>query len=205
MVLEQLAKTLVAEARESIGEVARKVGDATDNFFDQEKRLNPVEKSPSHHYDGLTPLEKVIGWSKDYPLSVLDAMYSGQELKHYMDLNLVPKLFAKTEMGQERYVLVPQQLEMTTKVDSFGRTNQERLDNGLLPIKDGKILECHHIGQENGGHYALLTKEEHRENTFKSLLHNPAKEGVDHGLAFITDKKLISRAISEGDKHVTNY
>nr|MDW8627168.1 HNH/ENDO VII family nuclease [Streptococcus suis] len=71
------------------------------------------------------------------------------------------------------------------------------MQSGLLPIKDGQPLEVHHIGQKNGGHYALLTKEEHIKNGNKEMLHKPGKSDVDHGLDFARDKRSIAKVLME--------
>ena len=62
--------------------------------------------------------------------------------------------------------------------DDLGRTNLERMDEGLAPLKDGKPIELHHIGQEMDSPIAELTKEEHMQNGNDTILHDKQKEST---------------------------
>jgi len=49
--------------------------------------------------------------------------------------------------------------------DSYGRTNIERMQEGLAPIgKDGLSVELHHLKQKNDGIIVELTSTEHKSN-----------------------------------------
>ena len=54
--------------------------------------------------------------------------------------------------------------------DAKGRTNKERMDNGLAPIgKDGKEVNLHHVNQKNDGKIVEVTNSEH--NKLNSEMH----------------------------------
>lgn len=66
--------------------------------------------------------------------------------------------------------LVRDDIDMDQK-DDKGRTNRERMEQGLAPLdKNGDSITLHHIGQENDSPLAELTKNEH------SKIPNPKQE-----------------------------
>jgi len=59
--------------------------------------------------------------------------------------------------------------------DALGRTNIQRMKQGLAPIgKDGKAIELHHLKQKNDGMIVELTSTEHRANS--KVLHRYRQE-----------------------------
>lgn len=53
-----------------------------------------------------------------------------------------------------------------TYKDALGRTNKERMKDGLAPIgKDDKSIELHHLKQKDNGVMIELTSTEHNENS----------------------------------------
>lgn len=57
-------------------------------------------------------------------------------------------------------------------VDKEGRTNIERMQQGLTPIgTDGKSVNIHHIDQTNNGPVMEITDTEHKQN-YSSLHEN---------------------------------
>ena len=61
--------------------------------------------------------------------------------------------------------------------DEMGRTNRERVQQGLSPYnKDGKVIELHHIGQHTDSPLAELTQEEHRGKENYHVLHHKSGE-----------------------------
>lgn len=195
--IENLAKP-TSEIKTSVNEINRKSGELSGNRVDSDKRIGKVENNADYSYDGLKTINEIVGLAWGFSKSVLDTMYNFQELKHYHELNLTPMKFGETADGKDRFVLVPKDLEMKQPVDAQGRTNQERAEQGLSLKKDGKILEVHHIGQVEGGHYALLTKEEHTQNGYGKMLHDSNKAGVDHDIPFEADERTILKAVAEG-------
>ncbi|WP_373760320.1 HNH/ENDO VII family nuclease [Streptococcus ferus] len=195
--IENLAKP-TSEIKTSANEINKKSDEVSGKKIDSDKRIGAAKNNIDYSHDGLRLSDNIIGKAWGYPKTVLDTMYNSQELKHYHDLNLTPMKFGETADGKDRFALVPKDLEMKQPVDGQGRTNQERAEQGLSLIKDGKILEAHHIGQVDGGHYALLTKEEHTQNGYDKMLHDSNKAGVDHGAPFEADKRVMLKAIAEG-------
>lgn len=60
--------------------------------------------------------------------------------------------------------------------DDFGRTNLERMQQGLAPLEEGKPIELHHIGQKQDSPLAELTREEHRGPGNDGILHDKTVE-----------------------------
>lgn len=66
--------------------------------------------------------------------------------------------------------------------DALGRTNIERIGQGLSTLnKGGKIIEIHHIGQRADSPFAELTMDEHRGKGNDAILHNKKLETETHG------------------------
>ena len=68
-------------------------------------------------------------------------------------------------------------------VDDFGRTNLQRMKQGLAAIDpaSGRSYELHHIGQETDSTLAILTKAEHVQGGNKSILHPKFSSDVHSG------------------------
>lgn len=58
------------------------------------------------------------------------------------------------------------------EVDGNGFTNKERMEKGMAPLKDGKPIELHHIGQKMDSPLAELTVQEHRGQGNDTILHD---------------------------------
>ncbi len=72
--------------------------------------------------------------------------------------------------------MVRNDIDMNQK-DEMGRTNKERMEQGLSPIsKNGETIELHHIGQHSDSPLAELTTSEHRGQGNDSILHDKTKE-----------------------------
>lgn len=73
--------------------------------------------------------------------------------------------------------------------DAFGRTNKERVEQGLSVLdKDGKVIELHHIGQHADSPLAELTQEEHRGKGNDTILHNKTKDSEIDRQAFAVER-----------------
>ena len=68
-------------------------------------------------------------------------------------------------------------------VDDFGRTNLQRMKEGLAAIDpdSGLPYELHHIGQKTDSTLAILTKAEHVQGGNKSILHPKSSSDVHSG------------------------
>lgn len=81
--------------------------------------------------------------------------------------------------------------------DQFGRTNLERMEQGLAPLVDGQPIELHHIGQEMDSPLAELTPTEHRGEGNYSILHDVAKESEINRTVFNLEKEAHWKARAE--------
>ena len=106
------------------------------------------------------------GWSTQ----VVDCIGSIEEYQVYKEANLI-----EVSVG-EKACLVRQEIDMNRK-DGFGRTNKERMEQGLAPLtNEGRPYELHHIGQHQDSPLAELTMQEHRGKGNDSILHIKTKE-----------------------------
>lgn len=95
------------------------------------------------------------------------------EVDLYREIGLAPKVVS------ERNCLVRDDIDWSQK-DARGRTNLERADGGRAPLDSvGREHELHHVGQEEDGPLAELTRGEHQSQT--KLLHPKRESTVDHG------------------------
>ena len=71
----------------------------------------------------------------------------------------------KTEVVNGKTVTLNNKTFDPTLVDNQGRTNIQRMEQGLAPIgTDGKSVNIHHIDQTNDGHVIEITASEHQQN-----------------------------------------
>lgn len=132
------------------------------NNFDKKgpniKEVSFDKKDNSFNYD---PIRKEISEYK----KIDDIPISEEEKSIYDNANL-----EKGEInGRECY----QKTDIDyNEVDPNGLTNKERMSRGMAPLKDGKPIELHHIGQKMDSPLAELTTEEHRGKGNDTILHN---------------------------------
>lgn len=88
----------------------------------------------------------------------------------------------------EREVLARTNIDYNAK-DQFGRTNLERMEQGLAPLVDGQPVELHHVGQEMDSPLAELTRTEHRGEGNYSVLHEAGKESTINRNVFNAEKE----------------
>lgn len=90
-----------------------------------------------------------------YPLDVIKQFHNMDEYQVFRDANLKP-----TMVGN-RSALVKTDIDLT-RLDAKGRTNLERMKQGLAPKdSNGISYELHHIGQKKDGTLAILSQSEH--------------------------------------------
>lgn len=95
-----------------------------------------------------------------------------------------------------REVLVRTDIDYNAK-DQFGRTNLERMEQGLAPLVDGQPVELHHVGQEMDSPLAELTRTEHRGEGNYSVLHEAGKESTINRNVFNAEKEAHWKARAE--------
>ena len=133
-------------------------------LIDGESGMQPTDIKP------LPPASKAKLKEQGYPDSVIDNIGSEEEKNIYENSGVTPK-----EVN-ERDALVKNDIDLT-KEDDFGRTNLERMKQGLAPLdKDGNPIELHHVGQKMDSPLAELTRNEHRGKGNDTVLHNKQKE-----------------------------
>lgn len=133
-----------------------------DKPFEMEEVSEQRELSDEQKKDII----KDTGWSNQ----VVDCIGSIEEYQVYKEANLI-----ELSVG-EKSCLVREDIDMSQK-DGFGRTNKERMEQGLAPLtKEGRPYELHHIGQHQDSPLAELTMQEHRGKGNDTILHIKTKE-----------------------------
>jgi len=118
----------------------------------------------------------------DWSDEIVDKIGSDEEYEIYKDAGL------KEEEINGKPCLVKEDIDPNQK-DEFGRTNKERMENGLPPIdKNGNSIELHHIGQKPDSPLAELTQEEHRGKNNDGILHDKTKETEIDRTAFNNER-----------------
>lgn len=85
-----------------------------------------------------------------------------------------------------------------TRLDEMGRTNLQRMQQGLAPLDpQGVAYELHHVGQRTDSMLAILTQEEHRLGDSYGIWHHLVESGVDHGTSWATQKSAFWKAMGE--------
>lgn len=171
---EKVKTTLLQQAIETNKDKIEAVRNAIEN---QEKNNESEEEgNDNSEKKGLSEEEKAkikeeTGWSDE----IIDAIGSWEEYEIYKKAGLV-----EAEIGG-RKALIRGDIDWDQK-DEDGRTNKERVEQGLSPInKDGKTIELHHIGQHKDSPLAELTQEEHRGKGNDTILHDKTKPTETHG------------------------
>ena len=90
-----------------------------------------------------------------YPLDVIKQFHTMEEYQVFRDANLTPKMVGN------KSALIKTDIDLY-RIDSKGRTNIERMKQGLAPQdSNGISYELHHIGQKKNGTLAILSQSEH--------------------------------------------
>ena len=90
-----------------------------------------------------------------YPLDVIKEFHTMDEYRVFRDAHLQPRMVGP------KSALIKTDIDLN-QIDSKGRTNLERMKQGLAPQDStGASYELHHVGQKKDGTLAILTKSEH--------------------------------------------
>ena len=110
--------------------------------------------------NGLTMNEAAqIQKESKYPLDLIKSMHSMEEYEVYKNAGV------KSITVNGESMLIRKDLDIASVVDDMGRTNLERMQEGLAALdKDGHAYELHHIGQRTDSPLAILTRKEHDNN-----------------------------------------
>lgn len=153
---------------------------AKENLEENKEKTDDSDETVK---EGLSDKEKArikeeTGWSDE----IIDAIESWEEYEIYKNAGLV-----ESEIAGKK-CLIRNDIDWEQK-DAMGRTNRERVKDGLSPInKDGKVIELHHIGQHADSPLAELTLQEHRGKGNDTILHDKTKESEIDRQAFNAEK-----------------
>jgi len=126
-----------------------------------------------------------------YPIDIIKEFHSVEEYEVYKEAGLYTKM-----VGNKAALIREIDLD---QVDSFGRTNLQRMEAGQAALDSkGIAYEIHHVGQKNDSVFAILTREEHRGAGNFTKVHAKLRgSDVDHGIVFDTAKKEIWKEIAK--------
>lgn len=136
-----------------------------------------VSKNVENNEEGLSNEEKnrIKEEHPDWPDEIIDAISSWEEYQIYDKANF------NVGYINGKPCLIRADINLNQK-DAQGRTNQERMENGLSPLdSNGRPIELHHIGQRADSPLVELTYEEHHLDGNDSILHDKNKESEVHG------------------------
>ncbi len=90
-----------------------------------------------------------------YPLDVIKQFHTMDEYQAFKNANLKPAVVGN------KTALIKTDIDLT-RVDAKGRTNLERMKQGLAPQdSNGVSYELHHVGQQKDGTLAIMSQVEH--------------------------------------------
>ena len=90
-----------------------------------------------------------------YPLDVIKQFHTMDEYLAFKNANLKPAVVGN------KTALIKTDIDLT-RVDAKGRTNLERMKQGLAPQdSNGVSYELHHVGQQKDGTLAIMSQVEH--------------------------------------------
>jgi len=172
--VEEKAETTDSEKEKEVKET---VGEGQD--LESKESITAEEKDE---------LQKETNWSD----SIVNAIDSVDEAQVYKDAGL------KEAKIDGKVCLVREDIDLSLQ-DEYGRTNLERMSEGLAPIReDGSKIELHHIGQKPDSPLAELTMQEHRGKGNDTILHDKTKESEIDRSAFDGERQSHWEARAKG-------
>lgn len=124
-----------------------------------------------------------------YPLDVIKQFHTMDEYQAFMNANLKP-----TVVGNKT-ALVKTDIDLT-KVDSKGRTNLERMKQGVAPQDlNGISYELHHVGQKKDGTLAIMSRTEHDNPALHGFLEK--SEAHAAGTNWDAERKAFWKAFAK--------
>ncbi len=193
----ELPKTIAEEKRPFDPDARAEKLEAPESSAEEKRPFDPdarVEKDDGQRQRELTQEEKdTIKKETHWSNEVVDTMKSMDEYRVYKDAGLDEKEI------DGRKCLVSPNIDMEQK-DAFGRTNKERMEQGLAPLdKNGNPMELHHIGQHNDSPLAELTQDQHRGKDNYSILHDTKKESEIDRVSFNDERANHWKARAENE------
>ncbi len=132
--------------------------------------------------NGLTMNEAAaIQKESGYPLDVIKGFKSMEQYDICKQAGLKPMMVD----GKTALVHDIRDIDITSVVDDYGRTNLQRMQQGLAAIDPttGKSYQLHHIGQKMDSTLAILTEAEHMQGGNNTIWHELGKASeIDRGV-----------------------
>lgn len=132
--------------------------------------------------NGLTMNEAAaIQKESGYPLDVIKGFKSMEQYDICKQAGLKPMLVD----GKTALVHDIRDIDITSVVDDYGRTNLQRMQDGLAAIDPTtqKAYQLHHIGQKMDSTLAILTEAEHMQGGNNTIWHELGKASeIDRGV-----------------------
>lgn len=140
--------------------------------------------------NGLTMNEAaLIQKQSGYPLDVIKQFHTMDEYLAFKNANLKPTMIVG------KTALVRTDIDLTM-VDAKGRTNLERMRQGLAPQdSNGISYELHHVGQKKDGTLAILSRTEHDNPAIHGFLEKTEAHAA--GTNWDTERKAFWKAFAE--------
>ena len=135
--------------------------------FSEGKALYGAAKQTNFTMNQYARIQQETG----YPLDVIKEFHTMEEYQAFRDANLKP-----TMVGNKS-ALIKSDIDLT-RLDSKGRTNLERMRQGLAPQdSNGVSYELHHVGQKKDGTLAILSQTEHDNPAIHGFLERTEAHG----------------------------
>ncbi len=132
--------------------------------------------------NGLTMNEAAaIQKESGYPLDVIKGFKSMEQYDICKQAGLKPMMVD----GKTALVHDIGDIDITSVVDDYGRTNLQRMQQGFAAIDPttGKAYQLHHIGQKMDSTLAILTEAEHMQGGNNTIWHELGKASeIDRGV-----------------------
>ena len=124
-----------------------------------------------------------------YPLDVIKQFHTMDEYQAFRNANLKPVVVGN------KTALVKTDIDLA-KVDAKGRTNLERMKQGLAPQDPtGVSYELHHVGQKKDGTLAIMSQIEHDNPAIHGFLQKTEAHAA--GTNWDTERQAFWKAFAE--------
>lgn len=151
----------------------------------QAKALYGAAKQTNFTMNQYAQIQQETG----YPLDVIKQFHTMDEYLAFKNANLKP-----TMVGGKT-ALVRTDIDLTM-VDAKGRTNLERMHQGLAPQdSNGISYELHHVGQKKDGTLAILSRTEHDNPAIHGFLEKTEAHAA--GTNWDAERKAFWKAFAE--------
>lgn len=127
-----------------------------------------------------------------YPLDVIKGFKSMEQYEICQKAGLKPALVnGKTALVRN--------IDITKVVDDYGRTNLQRMQQGLAAIDPatGQSYQLHHIGQKMDSTLAILTESEHMQGGNNTIWHELGKASEIDRKVFDKQREAFWKALAE--------